>query len=165
MSQYQSHALEPEKLITIAVNLLHSAFIDSSRDDAKRLFLEVKGGNTAHLVRIKMEDDSELGVDLALDYSEYLGKLNYAAFKNVLQAMLVRIAKQVQGDDKLNVFTDTESGNILFNLPGVMQDDEHLNMLVLGAERSVPGAVTLKLQFLDVSQFISEADEEHAQDE
>ena len=157
MNQYQNSAMEPEKFITIAVNLLHRSFIDSPRDEAKRLFAEIKAGKTIHLVRIKLEDTSELAVDLALDCSEYVGKLNYAAFKNVMQAMLVCIAKQVQSKAELNVFTDAETGNIIFNLPGVVEDDEHVNMLVLGAQREVPGAVTLKLQFLDVSQFIEES--------
>ena len=159
MNHYQSHTFEPDKFITIAVNLLHKVFVDSSRDEAKRLFLKVKGGDTAHLVRIKMEDDSELDMKLSLDHSEFLGKLNYAAFKNVLQAMLARIAQQVQGGGELDVFTDEETGSILFNLPGMMQDGEHLNMLVLGADLAEQGAVTLKLQFLDVSQFVEETKE------
>lgn len=163
MNQYQDHNMEPEKFITIAVNILHKSLIDSSRDEAKRLFLEVRGGKAAHLVRVRMEDSSELNIDLALDSSEYQGKLNYAAFKNSVQAMLVRIAKQVQNGEDLNIFTDQESGDVIFHLPGVVDDGEHVNMLVLGTARSAPGTLILKLQYLDVSQFMQTSEPEEAE--
>ena len=164
MSLTQTHKMEPDRFLTMAVNILHRTFIDGSRNDAKRSFREISAGKQVHLVRVKMEDESELIIDIALDSSEFIGKLNFAAFKHILQVMLVKISKQLQEDPgQLNIFTDTESGNMIFHLPGVMVDGENINIMVLGVNKGAPGSVILMLQFIDSKQFVPQAQAGSAQ--
>ena len=101
-----------------------------------------------------MDDDSESRFDITLDHSEFNGKLNFGLFKSVLSHMLVQIAEYVKSGKDIPVFTDENTGNVLFGLPGVFEKEGDVNALLLGADLKSPGLVNLQLQFVDPEQFL-----------
>ena len=154
MSNYQSHSLSTEKFVTVATNILHKAFVESSRTTAKNVFTAIVDGKRASLVTLKMEDDSESRFDVSLDHSEYRGKLNLGVFRSILGNMLVQIAEHVQSEKDIPVFTDENTGHVVFGLPGIFEHKGDVNALLLGADLNSPGTVNLTLMFVDPEQFL-----------
>lgn len=158
MASYETHTLSTEKFLTVATNILHKTFAESPRTTAKNVFTTIFDGKRASLVKLKMEDDSESRFDLSLDHSEFRGKLNFGVFKSILVNMLVQLAEHVQAAKEIPVFTDEDSGNVLFGLPGFFESKGDVNALLLGADLNSPGVVNLTLQFVDPEQFFKAAD-------
>jgi hypothetical protein len=146
--------MSTDKFLTVATNILHKAFIEGSRTTAKAVFTTIFDGKRASLVTLKMDDDSESRFDITLDHSEFSGKLNFGLFKSVLSHMLVQIAEYVKSGKEIPVFTDENTGNVLFGLPGVFEKEGDVNALLLGADLKSPGLVNLQLQFVDPEQFL-----------
>ena len=94
---------------------------------------------------------------LALDHSEYVGKLNFSAFREILAAHLHLIGEKLKNEENLNIFTNEETGDLLFNIPGIIQRDDEINVLVTGTEQRRAGELTIKLMFLDPANFMSTA--------
>ncbi len=160
MSSYETHTLPTEKFLTVAANILHKTFAETPRTTAKNVFTTVFGGKRASLVTLKMEDDSESRFDLSLDHSEFRGKLNFGVFKSILGHMLSQLSEYLQSGKEIPVFTDKDSGDVLFGLPGFFENKGDVNALLLGADLNTPGLVILKLQFVEPEQFFKAADEE-----
>ncbi len=99
-----------------------------------------------------------MGINLSLDHSEYRGRLTFHLFRMALDMMVKNIAGRIQRKEDLNIFTSEETGEVLFHLPGLVDDRGRLNVLVMGI---VPGKrnATVKLQFLDPEQFKKEQEE------
>ncbi|MFT5483630.1 MAG: hypothetical protein ACI9GW_002288 [Halieaceae bacterium] len=159
MSNFQSHSMSTAKFLTVSTNILHKAFVEGSRTSAKAVFSAIFDGKRAGLITVKMEDDSESRFDVTLDHSEFRGKLNFGIFKSVLTHMLVQISDYVKSEKEVPVFTEEESGRVLFGLPGIFENKGDVNALVLGADMTSPGTVNLMLQFVDSDQFLRAADD------
>lgn len=156
MSQLSSQTMPTDKFMLIAVNLLHRKFIDAARTDAKNLYKQIHAGQTTHITTVQMEDNSTVKFGLAMDHSEYQGKLNYGAFRAGLGTLLANISKVLQEGTEVQVFNpEQRPESMLFGVTGVTVEDNKPNVMVLGAD--VGGrspAVILKLVYLDHSQFI-----------
>ena len=157
MSQYQNSSIGTVKLVTAATNLLNQHILESKREDAKRIFQALHDGKRVRLVKLKMEDASELDIDLGLDYSEFKGKLNFSLFRNLLTLLIARLADTLREEGDLRMFTDEMTGHHLFLVPAMSSIDDVVNMMVLGLQQPIPGAMTLQLQFLNPDQFAQEA--------
>ena len=160
MSNFQSHSMSAVKFLTVSTNILHKTFVEGSRTSAKAVFSAIFDGKRAGLITVKMEDDSESRFDVTLDHSEFRGKLNFGVFKSILTHMLLQISDYVKSEKEVQVFTDEESGRILFGLPGILENKGEVNALVLGADMTSPGTVNLMLQFVDPDQFLHAPDDE-----
>jgi len=153
MALYRTQSMSSEKLLTIAANVLHKAFYDCTRLDAKRRYQFIHDGRAVFLVKLRVEDGSELDVNLSLERSELRGKLNFSLFRQLLGALLASYAKLLNEKQPLNVFADEQQQRWVYLIPAAFQSGETLDMLVLAANLSQPGALTLELMFIDPEQF------------
>lgn len=153
MALYRTQSMSSEKLLTIAANVLHKAFYDSTRLEAKRRYQFLNDGRTLFLIKLTVEDGSELDVNLSLDRSELRGKLNFSVFKQLVGRLLATYAQLLNEKQPLNTFSDEQQQRWVYLIPAAFQSSEALNMMVLAANMSQPGALTLELMFIDPEQF------------
>jgi hypothetical protein len=159
MTLYRTQSITPEKLLVIAANILHKAFYDCTRLEAKRRYQFLHDGRTIFLVKLRMDDGSELEVNLNLERSELRGKLNFSLFKQLVGQLLAAYAKTLNEKQPLNTFADDNQQRWVYLIPALSKSSaepastESLNMLVLAANMSRPGALTLELMFIDPEQF------------
>jgi hypothetical protein len=153
MSNYRTQEIVPEKLLVMAANLLHKAFYDSTRLLAKRRYQLLEEGQVVFLVKVDMEDGSQLDVNIKLDRSELRGKLNFSAFRQLIGQLLAGFATKLQEKQPLNIFSDTEQRRWLYLIPALLQTPERINVMILGADARQAGALTLELMFVDPDQF------------
>jgi hypothetical protein len=149
----QSISMEPERFFTGALNVLHAAFIKASRVQAKRHFARIQGGAVLDLARLRLEDGSELLFRVALDHSEFRGRLGFTAFRKALMMFLGRLSERIRLRGALNIYSNEETGSLLLNLPARLELEGKMNVLMLGIDKPEPGIITLRLQFLDPEQF------------
>lgn len=156
MSKPSAHVLTPPQFLAMAANLLLKFVVNASRTDGKRLFRALEGGKLVKLVRVKMDDGTEVMMEAALDQSEYRGTLNFRLFRQHVHALCVRAAALLNDEKKKNelpLFTDKNNGDSLFLAPGVVVEDGVVNLLVVGAKRPGKGTLTMQLVFLNPDQF------------
>jgi hypothetical protein len=156
MTQSSHGKIPTDKFLLIAMNLLHRDFIAATRTDAKQRFKEIVAGRTVDITNVQMEDKSTVQFSLALDHSEYRGRLNFGAFKAGLTALLGNISLTLQDGSDVAVFKpEQQPDSVLFGITGVTMEDSMPRILVLGADAGARGpAVTLRLMYLDHQQFI-----------
>lgn len=159
MPLYRTQSFSPEKLLTIAINLLHRAFGESTRLAAKHRYQHLESGKTVYLATVRMDDGSELKVNTRLDSSELQGKLNFGAFRQLVAQLLTACARQIDSKQPLNTFSDQDAKRWIYLIPAHYQSDVALNMLVLGVNLRQPGELTIELMFVDPTQFMSQQQE------
>jgi len=153
MALYHTQNISSEKLLTIAANILHKAFYDCTRLEAKRRYQFLLDGRRIFLIKLQMQDGSELEVNLSLEQSELRGKLNFSLFKQLVGQLLGNYARLLNEKQPLNTFSDEEQQRWVYLIPAAFQGPEHLNMLVLSANMNEPGSLNLELMFIDPEQF------------
>jgi hypothetical protein len=153
MPLYRKQSISAEKLLTISVNLLHQAFGDSTRLLAKHRFQYLENGKSVYLATVRMEDGSELKVNIRLERSELVGKLNFSGFRQLVAQLVGACVRQLESKQPLNTFSDQDGKRWIYLIPALYQSDAALNMLVLGANMRQPGEVTIELMFVDPAQF------------
>jgi len=153
MPLYRSQSIAPEKLLVMAANLLHKSFHDTSRMMAKRRYQLLEDGKKVFLVNVRMEDSSELQVNLTLDRSELRGKLNFSAFRQLIVRLLHGFMQKLQTQESLNMFTDEDGKRWSYLIPAVLKTEATIDMMILGADVREPGVLTLELMFIDPEQF------------
>lgn len=156
MSELQQQSISQERFLTMAANLLHRAFIEAQRTDAKNLYKILVEGKKVGLTRVEMEDKSMLDIGLGLDHSEFRGKLNYSAFRASVAALIAETARAIKEEKPVRTFTpQSGEGATIFGITAVTVEDNEPNVLVLGTE-SGPGArLTLELMYVDPQQFVT----------
>ncbi len=157
MSEYQKHEFTPDKFLTIASNILYKSFFEAPRTDAKNMYKALVEGKRVALMNLKMEDESELRFDVSLDNSEFRGKINFGAFRSSLQALIGSTSGQLEAEKEIVTFTEKETGEVLFGVPGLTQEEGQFNALMLAGEFSATGVVHLKLQYMEPGQFLEPA--------
>ncbi|MCZ6828939.1 MAG: hypothetical protein O7F73_05025 [Gammaproteobacteria bacterium] len=153
MSKYQQHSLSRDKFLTVANNVIYKSLLEAQRTNAKNIYRAVNEGKRVALMNIRMDEESEARFDLTLDHSEFRGKLNFGAFRASVQALVGSVSELLQGEKKITTFTDKDSGNVLFGVPGFTQEGEHFNALMLVVDVAVAGTVLLRLQYMNPDQF------------
>lgn len=158
MSQPGDQTIPKDKFLLIAMNLLHREFLAAPRTNAKNLFKQILDGRSAQITNVQMEDNSRVNFSLALDYSEYQGRLNYGAFRAGLATLLGNISQALQEGRDVAVFNpEQRPESMLFGITGLTVEHEKPRVLVLGADVGSGGpAVTLRLMYLDHHQFIDQ---------
>lgn len=158
MAQNQTHSISQEKFLMMSANLLHKAFIESLRTEAKNVYKEVAAGNAIHLSTVQMEDQSTMRVTLSLDQSEFQGKLNYGAFRASLATLIGNITQTLRDEKDFPVFNAEEGdATMIFGITAVTVEEDKPNVMVLGAELGGQGGATmLRLMYLDPEQFAAQ---------
>ena len=155
-AQTQSKSLPTDKFLTMSVNLLNKALLESTRTDAKKLFRQILEGREVAITHLEMEDKSLVRVDLALYHNEFPGKLNFRAFRQGLAVLLTNAVEALKTPEDLRTFRSEENPNaVLFGLTGIVIDDDVPSVLALGVEtgRGDP-SILLQLSYLDPKQFM-----------
>ena len=155
MAQIQKQSISQEQFLTIAINLVNRALLESSRTEAKHLFKELSLGKTLPLSEVRMEDESLVRFDLGLDHSEYVGKLNFGGFRGSVALLLSNTAKALQDKQSIEVLSAEHNPEVrMFGITAVTVDEDQPNVMVLGSDTSSPSAkVLLKLMYLEPGQF------------
>ena len=161
MARIETQSIPREQFLTIAVNLLHRAFMESKRDDAKNLFRSVFEGKRVALTNVQMEDKSSVRFDLSMDASEYDGSLNFGAFRASLTALLSNIAEALKSEREITTFNaQGDPDNIIFGVTGVNVDRGIPSVMVLSTHADArDAAIQLRLMYLDYSQFLASQQE------
>lgn len=155
MAGTQLHSLPTEKFLTLSVNLLHRVFLEATRTEAKNLYRDISDGREVPLTRVRMEDGSEARFDVALDCSEYRGRLNFGAFRTGVGLLVANIAEALRADRPVRTFHAGDAADqVIFGISAVTVEGGEPSVLVLGADsRPTRASVLLQLQYLDASQF------------
>jgi len=159
MADYQTQSISREKFLVIAINLLHKALVEAARTDAKNAFKGLTEGKTLPLSNVRMENQSIVRFDVQLDDSEFVGNLNFGAFKTSLALLISNLSQALQAEKNIPVFTAQDGPEMLmFGVTAVTYEDEQANVMVLGSDSDTEQAsVQLKLMYLDPVQFADEA--------
>ncbi|MEQ8803713.1 hypothetical protein [Haliea sp.] len=160
MAQNQSQTIPRDKFLTIAVNLLYKAFLESRRAEAKNVFRDMAAGRSVHLTNVQMEDRSQVRFDVALDHTEFRGKLNFGAFRSSLAMLVAQLSDALRAEKDIKVFSDENNpDNVIFGLTAATEEDGEVNVMVLGVDSSeTRGSIELRLQYLDPEQFAPESE-------
>ncbi len=156
MTSSQVQAMPQEKFLLVAINLLHAAFVEATRTEAKRLYSDISDGSVVHLTDVKLADDSIARFDVSLAHDEYRGSLNYGAFRASLTTLIGNISRALSEEKELRVFNALHGGSaMIFGVTAVTHEDEKPNVMVLAADTGQEGArTTLQLMYLDPEQFL-----------
>lgn len=153
MSETNSLTMDTPRFLNAAANLLHAAFIRASRAQAKRHFARILGGSPLDLATMSSGGRGEVLFRVTLDHTEFRGKVGFPVFRRSLEQLLGRIAERLRLKMDIPVFASEETGQILFSIPSIVNEEGTVNVLMLGVDKPEPGITTLKLQFLDPEQF------------
>ena len=153
MTSKASVSLKPEQLLSISAQALYKTFFETARDQSKQIFKELEKGKTCSLYVMKIANGQEIQGKLSLDKTEFVGKINYSAFRAALEVMVKRIADKINKKEDLNIFTNEDNGELVFHIPGFVENDGQVNILVLGVVQQAAGVIGQKLMFLDPTQF------------
>ena len=149
--------VQPRQILAAVHQHLTITFFQQEKTVAKRAYSDISSGTTIPFLEISAAEKGEINCSLALDHSEFVGKLNFSAFRDILGAHLQLIAAKLQNEEDLNLFTNEQTGDLLFNIPGILQRDDTVNVLVTGIEQRKPGELIVKLMFLDPANYIDRA--------
>ena len=155
MASSQIQSMPQEKFLLVAVNLLHAAFVEAARTEAKNLYNEISQGSIVHLTSVRLADDSIARFDVSLAHGEYQGSLNYGAFRASLTSLIGNISKVLSEEKELRVFSSLNGGNaMIFGITAVTHEDNKPNVMVLAADTGQEGGgTTLQLMYLNPEQF------------
>ena len=145
--------LQPEQMLTAIFNNLNEHFFKVPKNESKHRFRELERGMQVSFLRISEPNHGELKCELALDHSEFVGKLNFRLFRNALASHLRRIAGKITNKEELNIFTNEQTGDMIYHIPGVVENGDTINILVTGIEQRAVGKATVRLMFLDPDHF------------
>jgi|TARA_R100000005_G_scaffold77213_1_gene44426 hypothetical protein len=159
MAQNPTKSIPRDQFLTIAVNLLYKAFLENRRTEAKNVFRDLATGRSVHLTNVVMEDKSQVRFDVALDHSEFRGKLNFGAFRSSLAMLVAQLSDALRAGKDIKVFSEQNNpDNVVFGLSAATEEEGEVNVMVLGADSNAArGSIELRLQYLDPAQFAQES--------
>ena len=128
---------------------INQRLLTASKAVAKNLFRDLAEGKSLPFMEINTPEMGDVSCKLALDRTQFIGTLNFSQFRNALVSHMQRIATTLQKKEELSVFTNEETDDIIFYLPGIIEDGDTMNVLVTGIEQRTAGHMTVRLMFLD----------------
>ena len=154
MSSFKSYKMPPDQLLVVSGNVLLRCLLDAPRADAKRIFNDIHDGKQVSLVNVRMDDDTDVQFQVQLDHSEFRGpRLNFKEFRNSLAGLLHSIGEHSEAEAKVPVFTEKQTGAMLFGVPGFTQVEDELNVMMVSVNVRKPGAIQLRLMYVEPDQF------------
>ncbi len=142
--------LKPELILGAINSNLNLHFFLEPRDIAKTLFNDLADGKSAPFMKFEIGKKAEIHCNLELDASEYVGKLNYGKFRKSVALMMLSIQRMLEDKNDLSKISMTnETGELLFNIPGILHADDQINILVCGFRQQAPGLACASLMYLE----------------
>lgn len=148
-----SISLKPDKILSAIHQHVGACFFGGTKTQAKQAYNDLRAGKPLPLLEISAADRGKVVGILALDASEFVGKLNYKAFRDALASHLNRIAEKLNNNESLNILTNQDTGAMLFHIPGLVQVDDKVNVLVTGIEQAKPGELLIRLMFINPDNY------------
>lgn len=152
-------SISQEKMLVSIHEQLSVHFFGCGKTVSKSEFNMLKEGEQIELLTISSSTRGDIKGMLALNASQFVGKLNYSAFRDALGAHLNHIAHCINNKQSLNVLTNQDNGAFLYNLPGFVERDGQLNVLVTGVVQEKPGEIVISLMFLNPDAYRAAAAE------
>lgn len=151
------------QVLDLGCGVIHQALIKQPAEAAKALFKDLKGGKRVDLGALTLSNRNADGevteslkvpMALALDYSEFQGAgFSFPVFQAALQSMLNQIGQTLKAKKDLNLMTNQQTGSVLVHQPGIIRSGEQFNVMVVALERGSKDDITLRLMFVDPSQY------------
>jgi hypothetical protein len=153
---YQQVSLNPKLLLAAVNENLNRHFYADARDSSKALYKAIYEGTQVPFMRIDTGESGEVYCELCLDSSLYVGKLNFGKFRKALAMMMLGIKARTENDKPLNTLS-SDSGEILFNIPGIVNEENQINVMVCSFKQMAPGLSNVKLMYLDPDKYAAAA--------
>ncbi len=141
--------LDLVELLSAIHSNINQRILMVSKPVAKNFFRELADGKSLPFMEINSPEMGDVSCELALDHTQFVGDLNFRLFRNALVSHMQRITTTLQEKQDLSVFTNEETDDIIFYLPGIIEDGNTMNVLVTGIEQRTAGHMTVRLMFLD----------------
>ena len=142
-------------ILHAAASILQTGFLTGSRVHAKREFKKLKRGKSIKVATLNIGQLKDVPFKLQLDYSEYNGPgFGFDSFSAALISMLHEIETAFKQEKDLNMLTsENQSELVLAALPGIVQWEEQINVMLMSFRFSQVPDIILKLMFVEPSQF------------
>ncbi len=160
MSNTQAISLQPQQLLTLATQVLYKCFFEANREQSKQIYNEIEKGKQTTLFSMDMGQAGQMQGDLALDHSEFKGKLNYSQFRAALGGMINHISEKAKNKEETDTFTNQQTGELLFHAPGFVEEKGQLNVLLLSVVQPGRGSMVFRLMFVDPDQYVQKGTEQ-----
>ena len=151
-----------DQLGGLAANLLHKAFIESTRTLSKQLFRRLNDGETLPVTKLELEDDQSLQLMMRLDCGEYRGELNYSKFRDSIVAILQALVEALKSENPLQTFQEKDAAGepthkVLLGTTGPTQHGDDINVLMCALTPSpTEPRVLVELLYMNPDQFVAE---------
>lgn len=139
----------------ININLNQQFFIES-RDYSKNLFKSLSNGTRHPLMKFEMGENGDVVCHLELDTTEHIGKLNYGKFRKGLAMMMTGIQQHLESKTPFNTLS-SNTGEILFNVPGLLKTEEDTNVLMCSFKQLAAGLSLIKLMYMNPESYAEAA--------
>lgn len=150
-----------DQLGSLAANLLHKAFIETTRTVSKGLYRRLEEGETVGVTRLEFEGDETVQLNMTLDTSQYRGDLNYSRFRDSIVAILQDLVEILKEEGALRTFQekgpDQQATNKLLigaRGPTVNGNDINVIMCTMTPSLNEP-LILMELMYMDADQFIA----------
>ena len=159
METEQNINIDPRRLFNIGGNLIVAGFIKQNSSDAKKLFKQLKQGETLRGGQLKSDKTGEvIPIKIEIDRALYCGQFNFPNFDVALRALLQKFETEARKDKELKTLrtlTNQETGEVLFNIPSGVQIDGDINVLMM-AVKPQADCITVRLVFMEPEPFLVE---------
>ena len=152
MEQAQA-SLKVEQLVALSANTLHQLFFEAKSDLAKSRFKQLNKSKSAILGNLELNGGVQVSLRLSLESSDYVGKLNYQAFRKFVEGYLRLVQEKLDKNLKIPLRNDQTGQRYLFELPVPIMEGNTLNVLMIGISTAVDGELELQLMFMEPDQF------------
>ena len=145
-------SIPPRKLLSAILENLNMQFFADTRADSKLLYKAIIDKEQVPFMHMAVRSGGEVHCHLTLDWSCYVGKLNFGKFRQNLATMMLAMSNLLDTDKEPNILS-SEEGDMLINIPGVFEADGNTNVLVCGLAQTAAGRANITLMFLEPSQY------------
>ena len=141
--------LDARELLSLVHNALNKTFFQVSRTQAKQQFQAIANGDLVPLMKLELHSGDTFNCLLGLDFSEFVGNINFSIFREAVASHLYRISQALRKGEQVNLFKSDTSSEVIFHHPGIIENDGQFNVLVSGIEQKEADTVCIKLLFLN----------------
>ena len=153
---FQEISLDPAQFLAAFNEQLNNRFYALPRAESKILYQQLVDGEPEPFMQIDAGEGAEVVCNLVLDASEHVGKLSFSKFRKGLAMMMLNIKNRLDEQKSLNPMC-SDTGEVLFNVPGVLKETEATNVIVCSFAQAGPGRATLKLMYLNPESYVQAA--------
>ena len=145
------------QILDVAANTLQTGFLTGSKVHARQEFKKLKQGKSIKIATLNVGQLKNAPFKLQLDYSEYKGPgFGFDCFIAALESMLRQTETAFRQKKDLNMLTDHDQREVVLTaLPGIVQREEQINVMMMSFSFSQTPDIILKLMFVEPSQFES----------